>query len=905
MSDLKYRTLTNDSPERKQKVYVCFHPDDFDNHFENVCKDIFEVAPGCAVYYVENSNEEFNSDDLILALSNMQAVVVIVTKKFLLEHSRAKNTDLPFALGQISYGLDSTVCHIPVLPIVVEPSIFDLLNSDSLLGGMQCLSRFVSSDNGLSYEEKLKRFLDAVLISDDEKDLIQKEFAARIFLSYRKKDRALARKLMELIHNVDFCRDVAIWYDEYLALGESWHDNIFSELDANDMFLLNVTLNILEEGNFVSEQEYPAAKQSGKPILPVETESIDRNKLEEMYEGTLASLVEADNGLAFRSALQQKLVNEAGKKNLLEENNSAEHLYYIGLAYKNNVGVEPNATRAVQLLKMAAEKGYRDAYYTLGQMYDNGDSVPRDENQAVKNFFKYIEEQKPYFGQSKIGDYKLLLAYDAIGMKYLAASKLNQAFDLYEELNSLLEGMTSCYGSFLAINQPNSYERLGNIRMKQGKVSEAKDFFDKAQDARIHPRQITNIATEEDRDETNPKEYNELHAKCGTAVNLYNQGNIAELSGNIDEAKNYYLRSKSLFEEIFPKMVDSDIQVNLSKTCYKLGVISLREGDFDATYDNCIQAYGYAKNAIKYEKNPEAHTSFVSALFGLGAYYRACGEYEDFCQARECYTDAVQAIDKAEKLFGSNITEGLRANVYDYLGIVYEKLNDSITAEKYFKDFLTLQKKIAQNHEEEIDAQRSLSVAYEHLGQLYFHRGDYGSAIQCFLEDEPICERLAENIDDIQAQQDLAICYWHMATTYHKMGSYEDALKFYVREVVIENTLVKIHPGISEIDSYATTYFNIGTLCSDVSSACLDTAIKNWRILFEETHLPGFNQEINNAESIRRDRFYQFPISRGFTSDMRELIGRYASDLEAPGKFAYNPFANKSSLGLKGLFGHK
>ena len=118
---------------------------------------------------------------------------------------------------------------------------------------------------------------------------------ARIFLSYRKDDRALAQKLMELVHRIKFCRDVAIWYDEYLIPGENWEKSVMNELKRSEVFLLNVTKNLLADGNFVFKKEYPAAINSGRPILPAETEPTDRDKLEDMYNGTEKSVVIAED----------------------------------------------------------------------------------------------------------------------------------------------------------------------------------------------------------------------------------------------------------------------------------------------------------------------------------------------------------------------------------------------------------------------------------------------------------------------------------------------------------------------------------------------------------------------------------------------------------------------------------
>lgn len=62
----------------------------------------------------------------------------------------------------------------------------------------------------ISYEEKLKKFLESVLISDEMAKRVRGAFDAYIFLSYRKKDRRYANELMRIIHAKPEYRDIAI-----------------------------------------------------------------------------------------------------------------------------------------------------------------------------------------------------------------------------------------------------------------------------------------------------------------------------------------------------------------------------------------------------------------------------------------------------------------------------------------------------------------------------------------------------------------------------------------------------------------------------------------------------------------------------------------------------------------------
>lgn len=90
---------------------------------------------------------------------------------------------------------------------------------------------------------------------------------------------------MRLIHKNKFCRDIAIWYDEFLKPGENFNDSIKEALQKSNLFVLAVTPNLVNETNYIMTTEYPMAQQEGKPILPVELVTTDHKELAEKYEG--------------------------------------------------------------------------------------------------------------------------------------------------------------------------------------------------------------------------------------------------------------------------------------------------------------------------------------------------------------------------------------------------------------------------------------------------------------------------------------------------------------------------------------------------------------------------------------------------------------------------------------------
>ena len=81
--------------------------------------------------------------------------------------------------------------------------------------------------------------------------------------------------------------------------------------------------------------------------------------------------------------------------------------YNIGIIHLNNP-TEENLKIAFNCFRAAAERGYADAQFQLGKMYDSGTAVPKDRNEAVKWFLEAAEQGQAY------AQCCLCLFYDAL-----------------------------------------------------------------------------------------------------------------------------------------------------------------------------------------------------------------------------------------------------------------------------------------------------------------------------------------------------------------------------------------------------------------------------------------------------------------------------------------------------------
>ena len=371
MASFLCKTKNGAEPKGKPRVYFTCHPADFDRCFEKIREDIFKVQD-CAIYYTADMSEPMEEENLATDLGQMSLFVVPVTHSLLTTPNRAMDADLAFA----------KTAQIPILPFMMESDLDEIYSREDKFGPLQYLNPISTDLTEVRYEDKLKKYLESTLISDEMAKRIRAAFDAYIFLSYRKKDRRYANELMRLIHKNPECRDVAIWYDEFLTPGESFADSIRKVLEDSKLFALLVTPSLLEESNgkpnFVMATEYPEAKKAGKSILPAEMESTDHRILAEKFL-QIPECVDPRETEAFHD----RLVHAIEKTAITTNNTDPEHNFLIGLAYMEGIDVEVDRLRGIQLITFAAEAGLPEAMKRLMESYGQGQYVPQDRDIAA------------------------------------------------------------------------------------------------------------------------------------------------------------------------------------------------------------------------------------------------------------------------------------------------------------------------------------------------------------------------------------------------------------------------------------------------------------------------------------------------------------------------------------------
>lgn len=557
MANLKYKTRGNSSPQGKPRVYFCCHPDDFGKYFELISNEILEKQ-NCAIWYSDAS--VILDEDFFDNLKQMQLIVMPITTNLLYTENEALGVVFKFA----------TENHTPVLPLMQEQGLVKLFNSKC--GDIQYLDKTDYDITAISYDEKLKKYLESVLIGDELAEKIRAAFDAYVFLSYRKKDRKYARELMRLIHNNESCRDIAIWYDEFLVPGEDFNESIKNALQKSELFVLAVTPNIVDETNYIMTIEYPMALQEEKPIFPAELIPTDRAQLIRKYEN-LPSPIDVYN----KSLFSETLVTAVNKITIKKKDISPVHNFLIGLAYLHGIDVEVDYKKAISLITLAADESLPEAIQTLVRIYHDGSITKKDINKALELQHQLISvSEEKYRSSGLLSDFmfwmeNLLL----LGDFHYENGQVEESKDFYARIISEIGDSDDS----LEIESSEVKLFVATVLLHLGN---AEDEVDLKQQFYIGGLDATNYVSESSF---------ELGAKK-IQIALYNSiGDIYYQKHDLYSARDWYSKGIEIAEDVINLAKDEEA---------KLGVAQLYE-DLGDVFENIDPYYNRGRHlAINY-----------------------------------------------------------------------------------------------------------------------------------------------------------------------------------------------------------------------------------------------------------------------------------------------------------------
>lgn len=621
MSQLCYKPDDYAAIRGRSKVYFCCHPLDFELYFEEISNEIL-AKHKCSVWYHKDPIIEY-TDEFFESLEQMKLFVIPVTSRFLDGKNPALITEFRFAREN----------DIPVLPLMQENGLVDRFNE--LCGDIQFLDKYNEDSTCIRYDEKLDKFLSSLLLGDEMIKKIQDAFDAYVFLSYRKKDRSLALELMRLIHKNEFCRDIAIWFDEFLVPGENFNTAIQEALLKSDLFVLTVTPNLVNEDNYIMKTEFPMARDSNKPILPCEMKQTDKELLKKKFD-KIPPCTNARKELLLAEELLGKFRDIAERGN----DNDPEHIFFIGLAYLNGIDVEVDRPRGLELIRTAADKGLPEAIEKLIDIYTRGDGVKIDCNTALEWRKKLLEIRK----QEYSADQNYTTAY-AYAHAIFELSNACYDMDNYEEARRLANKLKDvCRKIWIDI----PLDKLEDINIKRH-VALAEFLLGEISHAENHLKDAMEHYTfaEKTYREINLEIWNS-HILMDTAILNDKIAQLHKVNANYSEALKYYDEALKIQDEIITRFDREEVNVNKAFTLIRLSEINRLIGDINSANLHCIEALSIIDKQIDLRGDRSYVGIKITILLYLAESYRL---FCDFDNALKTYNTIADLEERFIELF--------------------------------------------------------------------------------------------------------------------------------------------------------------------------------------------------------------------------------------------------------------
>ena len=835
MAKLTYIPQTVVRPRDNPGVYFACHPGDFALWFEPLSREIRETQ-SCVIWYDEEPEDPWEAESHLNDLEQMNLMVFPVTTRFLLEANRARDVEFPFAL---EHG-------IPVLPIVVEGSLDDLFEKhleDARYGKIQYLGRTQTDPTAIPYEEKLKKYLNSVLIGDELAQRVRHAFEAYIFMSYRKKNRREAQDLMRRIHEHDVCRDVAIWYDEYLIPGEEFGSAIEKALQDSHVFALVVTPDLAARPNYVEQHEYPMAKDRdpAMPILPIRMEDTDWKSLVDTFGADFPEVVDGKNADALSATLRTGF--QACARKLEQKKEDPEQRFLMGLAYLNGIDMEVNRARGAALITQAAEADLTEAMEKLVAMYRTGDGVERDYETAIRWQEKLTEHWKAayeYSGEEEaavkylyslwnLGDYwyeigKLGEATEVYQSMYTASQNLaflhNHA-DVWQVYHSIacsslgkvkeadedLPGAFSFYRQSLQAMETltekartvarrrrfaTTLNYLGTLSIEESNLDDARTFLQKAKD--LAEALVSETASMQNREVL--------------SLSLRNLGKLSMAKDALSDAKMLFQQALEIEEGLAEELITVENQTGLLHSLLLMSQVNEEAGDAFAASKNAELCLSIAEASAKETGTLHSRLDLAAVLVQLGDLSVA---KRDISAARCFFQRAQKVLELLFEETGSGVSHRALACCMDRLGDLKKEEGDLNAAFGLYEQVMKIHMAFHRNSRSVTDC-CYLSSALNNLGHVSMEGGHTDTAKAYYLWSLKICQTLDEEVDSLIIRRKLSSTLLNLGELCKRENDPVEAKSYYLQSLKIFDAIAAENPSVKSRRDLAVVLSKLGQI---------------------------------------------------------------------------------------------
>ncbi|MBP5455902.1 MAG: leucine-rich repeat protein [Paludibacteraceae bacterium] len=296
------------------------------------------------------------------------------------------------------------------------------------------------------------------------------------------------------------------------------------------------------------------------------------------------------------------------------ENDDAEALYYLGVAYQNGQGVFSDAEEAAKWIKRSAEKGYVHAQLMLGYLYMQGEGIEENKNKAWELFHeitnvKEVQAQACFYLGLLYGDGSFAGHDNSKAVKWLEKSL--------------------SYGYKLANNYLEYYKQLANNTSSDDSFDEDEPNWDEIGDANEIYKKGWSIFNSNNHKKA--FQYFAKAAEMGLSEAQYQMG--------------YCYDSGSGVEQDFQKALEwytKSADAGYFQAQYVLGLrYELGENYYGVEQD-------YAKSFYYYN---QVKNLFPAVKMRLGIFYfNGYGVKQDYAEAVRLLEEAIGSIDPTDEV---------------------------------------------------------------------------------------------------------------------------------------------------------------------------------------------------------------------------------------------------------------
>ncbi len=692
-------------PKRAQRVFVCYAVGDSGDR-DRLVADVLSYDAGvdCVVTYLKQPGMPANEALLKNELYESSAMVVLISDGFL----NALDQGTPpwgYSLAKVTGG----EIEVPVIPIVVDTKLFDRFTK---LHGIAMTDR--------EYREKLKAQLGGFVLSEELiKEIASGAFSAKLFLSYRKKNLTQARAFMASFYQIPGFETIAIWYDNFLQAGHFFDEEIKESIINGDAFILLVTPELMEPGNYVLTEEYPFAKdQTDKRILAIEAAPTDRESFVCCYPGVDAFTPLGKMEEAFRRTLPE---------GAFEQQTDSMKRFLLGMAFLKGIQVQKNTALAIQLLSKVAQGNDEAALRASEQLancYEFGFIIKENDDEALRWRKRCLEVSIWLFGGRGA---KTATAYNNLALVYEKTGDYKSAMDMYkEDLSICLETLGAEHP-----DTATTYNNMAILYVDMGDNDEAVELHQLALSIRQR---------------TLPPEHRD------TAASYNNLALVYQKKGAYAKAAEGYHNAIAIRERL-----QGGEHMDTAMTYMNYGSLLVEMGQYE-------EGKRYCKRAVKVVEDiwGEDHINAAPAYSSLSGVYEKTGEYEK----------ALELIRKAPE-----ITKRVRGGKHPDLATYYNNMALVLCHLGRQDQARTMAWQALEINLEAGEKGYTGGVnIHSILGQIAHQLGEYNQALELFGKDLAAAEQTPNGLGPESGK-----LFINMAASYRAKGEYAKAFEMYAR----------------------------------------------------------------------------------------------------------------------------